>query len=168
MDQAGADLKRMPRLNIITGCVLTLAGLVVIFWVIPFHISPQEVDRYVNSPKFFSYICAIVLTVLAILLVVQNVFRMTRLKEVAQEESEENEILGFGWHETINLGIFTIGSAIYLFLMGKIGFVISSILLLAVSMYFAKVSKKWLVITSVGIPIIIHQFLWHVMTVLLP
>jgi hypothetical protein len=168
MDRAGADITKMPRLNIITGCVLTIAGLGVIFWVIPFHIDPQQVDRYVNSPKFFSYVCAIVLTVLSILLVFQNVFRMRSLKEVAQEESEENEFLGFGWQETINLGIFTIGSAIYLFLMGKIGFLISSIVMMAVSMYFARVNKLWLVITSVGVPIFIQQLLWHAMTIRLP
>lgn len=168
MDRTGPDITRMSRLNIITGCVLTIAGLVVIFWVIPFHIEPQEVDRYVNSPKFFSYVCATVLTVLAILLVFQNFFRIRRSKEVTQEESEENETLGFGWHETINLGIFTIGSAAYLFLMDIAGFVISSILLLAVSMYFARVKKLWLVITSVGIPILIQQLLWHTMMVSLP
>ena len=168
MYRTGPDMTRMPRLNIITGCVLILAGLVVIFWVIPFHIEPQEVDRYVNSPKFFSYVCAIVLTVLAIFLVFQNFYRISRQREMSQEESEENETLGFGWHETINLGIFIIGSAIYLFLMNIVGFVVSSILLLAVSMYFARVKKLWLVITSVGIPILIQQLLWHAMMVSLP
>jgi hypothetical protein len=168
MDRTGPDATQMPRLNIITGCVLILAGLVVIFWVIPYHIEPQKVDRYVNSPKFFSYVCAIVLTVLAVLLVFQNIYRIIRRRELSQEESEENETLGFGWHETINLGNFIIGSAAYLFLMNTAGFVVSSILLLAVSMYFARVKLLWLVITSVGIPIFIQQLLWHAMMVRLP
>ncbi len=52
MARTGSEINKMPRLNIITGCVLGVAGLVAIFWIIPFHIDPQEVDRYVNSPKF--------------------------------------------------------------------------------------------------------------------
>jgi len=168
MDRTRANIINMPRLNIITGCVLTLIGVVVIFWVIPFHIEPQEVDRYVNSPKFFSYVCVIVLTLLGVLLIVQNILKIRRLKDAKQEESEENESLGFGWNETVNLVIFAIGSAAYLLLMKSTGFVISSMLLLAVSMYFAKVNKLWLVITSVGMPIIIQQLLWHAMTIRLP
>ena len=168
MDRTRANIINMPRLNIITGCVLTLIGVLVIFWVIPFHIEPQEVDRYVNSPKFFSYVCVIVLTLLGVLLIVQNILKIRRLKDAKQEESEENESIGFGWNETVNLVIFAIGSAAYLLLMKSTGFVISSMLLLAVSMYFAKVNKLWLVITSVGMPIIIQQLLWHAMTIRLP
>ena len=168
MKQTRSDIMKMPRLNIITGCVLTLAGLMVIFWVIPSYIVPQQVNRYVNSPKFFPYISIIALTILAVLLVIQNLFRMKRVKKVRQEESEDNEILGFGWHETVNLVILAIGSAAYLLLMKSTGFVVSSIVMLAVSMYFARVNKLWLVITSVGIPIIIQQLLWHTMTVSLP
>lgn len=168
MDQTSTDIMKMPRLNIITGCVLTIFGLVVIFLVIPFNIEPQSVDNYVNSPKFFSYVIAAVLTVLAILLIIQNIFRMRHLKNVKQEESEENESLGFGWYETVNIGLFTAGSAAYLFLMETTGFVISSIALLAISMYFARVNKLWLVISAVGIPIFIQQLLWHTMTIRLP
>ncbi len=168
MDRTRANIINMPRLNIITGCVLTLIGLLAVFWVIPFHIEPQEVDRYVNSPKFFSYVCVIVLILLGVLLIVQNILRIRRLKDVKHEESEENETLGFGWHETVNLVTFAIGSAAYLLLMKSTGFVISSMLLLAVSMYFAKVNKLWLAITSVGVPIIIQQLLWHAMTIRLP
>ena len=168
MKQTISDVMKMPRLNIITGCVLTIMGLIAIFWVIPSYIVPQEVDRYVNSPKFFPYICIIALTVLAVLLVIQNLFRIKRVKKLRQEESEDNEVLGFGWHETVNLVILAIGSAAYLFLMKSTGFVISSIVMLAVSMYFARVNKLWLMITSVCIPIIIQQLLWHTMTVSLP
>ena len=168
MERTGSDINKMPRRNIITGCVLSVAGLVAIFWIIPFHIAPQEVDRYVNSPKFFSYVSAVVLTLLAMWLIIQNISRMKRLKEVEQEESEEIEALGFGWHETINLGIFAVGSAAYIFLMDIAGFIIASIVLLAVSMYFARVNKLWLVITSVGIPIFIQQLLWHTLSVSLP
>ncbi len=168
MVQTGTEILKMPKLNIITGCVLTIAGLVVIFWIIPFHIAPQEVDRYVNSPKFFSYVSAVVLTFLSILLIIQNIFRVKRLKEVVQEVSEEIEVLGFGWHETINLGIFAVGSAAYIFLMDIAGFIIASIVLLAVSMYFARVSIRWLVITSVAIPIFIQQLLWHTLAIGLP
>ncbi len=168
MKQTSSDIMKMPKLNIITGCVLTVVGLMVIFWVIPSYIVSQEVDRYVNSPKFFPYICIIALMLLAVLLVIQNLLRIKRKKKVRQEESEDNEVLGFGWHETVNMIIFAIGSAAYLFLMKSTGFIISSIVILAVSMYFAKVNKLWLVITSVGIPIIIQQLLWHTMTVSLP
>ena len=168
MDQTNTDIMKMPRLNIITGCVLTIFGLVLIFLVIPFNIEPQSVDHYVNSPKFFSYVIAAVLTVLAILLIIQNVFRIRHLKNIKHEESEENETLGFGWYETVNLGLFVAGSAAYLFLMKTTGFVISSITLLAISMYFARVNKLWLVITAVGIPIFIQQLLWHTMTIRLP
>jgi len=168
MPRTGSDINKMPRLNIITGCVLSAAGLVAIFLLIPFHISSQEVDHYVNSPQFFPYVSAGVLTLLSILFIIQNIFRIKRSEGVEKEESEENEALGFGWHETINLGIFAIGSAAYIFLMNIAGFVISSILLLAVSMYFAKVNKLWLAITSVAIPIVIQQLLWHTLSVSLP
>jgi len=168
MGQTDLGINKMPRLNIITGCVLSIAGLVAIFLLIPLYISPQEVDRYVNSPQFFPYVSAAVFTLLSILFIIQNIFRIKRLEGVEKEESEENEALGFGWHETINLGIFAIGSAAYIFLMNIAGFVISSILLLAVSMYFAKVNKLWLAITSIAIPIFIQQLLWHTLAVSLP
>ena len=168
MERTDSDINKMPRLNIITGCVLSVTGLVAIFWIIPFHIDPQKVKYLVNSPKFFPYVSVVVLTLLAVLLIVQNIFRMKRMKTVVQEDSEEIEILGFGWHETINLGIFTVGSAAYIFLMDIAGFIIASIVLLAVSMYFARVSMRWLVITSVGVPIFIQQLLWHTLSIGLP
>jgi len=168
MGKTGSDKNRMPRLNIITGCILGFVGLVVTFWIIPFHIDHQKVDYLVNSPKFFPYVNVIILTLLAVLLIIQNIFRMKRQKKVVQEESEEIEVLGFGWNEAINLGIFTVGSAAYIFLMAIAGFIIASIVLLAVSMYFARVNIRWLVITSVGVPIFIQQLLWHTLSISLP
>jgi len=168
MGKTGSDIHKMPRLNIITGCVLSFVGLVVIFWIIPFHIDPQQVDYLVNSPKFFPYVSVVVLTLLSVLLIIQNILRMKRQKKVVQEESEEIEVLGFGWNEAINPGIFSVGSAAYIFLMAIAGFIVASIVLLAVSMYFARVNIRWLIITSVGVPIIIQQLLWHTLSISLP
>ena len=168
MSSQAPQPNKMPRLNIISGASLSIVGLLFIFVLIPQFIEHQDVDRFVFSPSFFPYITAIILVLLSVLLVIQNVIKLKSDKQIKEEETEEVEILGFGWHESVNLLIFIAGSAAYIFMVGRIGFVLASILLLSISMYFSGVSKGKLVISSILLPVLIHQLLWHLLEFDLP
>jgi len=168
MEQADtdtSDIDPMPRLNVITGCVLLFVGLATVFWLIPFHIASADVIHYVNSPRFFPYISASVLIFLSLVLIGSNLYKICRNTDYENEESEENEILGFGISESVNVLAFFIGSVTYIFLFQLTGFIVSSAALLAISMFFAKIRIYLIPIIAIGLPFLIKQLLWHTLQV---
>ena len=168
MNPSNSSRKEMLKLNLITGLVLIALCLAVIIWLIPFQIDAREADQAGMSPRFFPYISAIVLLLLATLLTAINGFKIWRHQESADEESEENEILGFGRKEVANLMFMTLGVVVFMTLMKYTGFLVSSAILLFVTMYLAGVRRYPLFLVAIVFPFAIKQLFWHLFEVYLP
>lgn len=163
-----ASPRKMAQLNLITGCFLIVLGLVTIFWLIPFKIEAGDVASWGLSPRFFPYISAFFLVLLALIMVISNLLKLHHKQKLIREESEENEILGFEHRESFNLLYMGIGVALYMALMKYTGFLPSSILLLGVSMYFAGIRNFLLPVVAVLFPVLVKQILWITLEVYLP
>lgn len=158
----------MARLNLITALVLMALGLVAIFWLIPTQIEAKQGVRMGLSPRFFPYVSAISLLALSVLMAVINMVRLKRPANLMTEESEENEILGFGRREVIILVQMTAGVCVYMLLVKYTGFLVSSVAMLGVSMYLAGIRGWALFAVAVLFPWGVKLILWHTLEVFLP
>ena len=97
-----------------------------------------------------------------------NFVKLKRIDSISEEESEENEILGFGRIEIINILIMILGTIIFILLMKFTGFVPASILLISIAMYLAGVRGYKLLLISIFFPFAIKEILWRTLEVMLP
>lgn len=159
----------MARINFITGCILMLSSLVAIFWLIPVEIKVKAGETAAGlSPRFFPYIAAISMLILSTLLAVSNALKMRSPGKIAREESEENEVLGFGLKEINNCIVMAVGVALYMAGLSYIGFLVSSTVMMGVSMYIAGIRGWKLPVIAIGFPWAMKLLFWHTLEVTLP
>jgi hypothetical protein len=157
------------RLNIITGIVLSVLSLGAIFWLIPTQILASATVDIGLSPRFFPYVSAISLLVLSLLMILANAIKIKTPEKLILEESEENEILGFGAREVANLLYLIVGGCIYMVLMHFTGFLVASTLTLGISMFMAGVRNiVMLLAVSIFFPLAVKQILWYTLEIYLP
>ena len=168
MNQQKENAMEMIRLNIITGGVLVIFGLLAFLWVIPNYIPDVEVESIGLKPSFFPNVSIVSLIILSIILMITNFVKLKRIDSIFEEESEENETLGFGRIEILNLLMMILGMAVYLLLLKFTGFIPASILLIGISMYMAGVRGYKLLLLSIFFPFIIKEILWRTLEVMLP
>jgi len=159
---------KMIKLNIITGGVLVIFGLLAFLWVIPNYIPDVEVENIGLKSSFFPNVSVVFLVVLSVILMATNFVKLKRIDSISEEESEENEILGFGRIEIINILIMILGTIIFILLMKFTGFVPASILLISIAMYLAGVRGYKLLLISIFFPFAIKEILWRTLEVMLP
>jgi len=158
----------MARVNVITGCILITFCLLAVLWLIPAYIVVQDGVGTAFSPRLFPYIAIVSLLLLSSILVISNVLKLRNPETLTQEESEENEVLGFGRKEIVNCIVMAIGIALYMLLLKYTGFVIASALMLSVSMYISHNRGILLPIISIGFPWAMKLLFWYALEVRLP
>lgn len=163
-----ASIIEMARVNIITGCVLILFSLFAILWLIPAYTVVQDDVRAALSPRLFPYITATSLLILSAILLITNLLKLRRPGNLVPEESEENEVLGFGVKEGVNCLVLAAGAGIYMLLLKHTGFVIASSLMIAVSMYISHNRGIVLPLVALGFPWAMKLFFWYALEVPLP
>ena len=168
MNQQKENAMKMIKLNIITGGVLIIFGLLAFLWVIPNYIPDVEVENIGLKSSFFPNVSVVFLMVLSVILMITNFVKLKRIDSISEEESEENEIIGFGRIEIINLLIMILGTMVFILLMKFTGFVPASILLIGISMYMADIRGYKLLLISVLFPFAIKEILWRTLEVMLP
>ena len=168
MKGKNASTIEMARVNIITGCVLILFSLFAILWLIPAYTVVQDDVRAALSPRLFPYITATSLLILSTILLITNLLKLRRPDNLVPEESEENEVLGFGVNEGVNCLVLAAGAGIYMLLLKHTGFVIASSLMIAVSMYISHNRGIVLPLVALGFPWTMKLFFWYALEVPLP
>jgi len=168
MNRQKENAMKMIRLNIITGGVLVIFGLLAFLWVIPNYIPDIEVESIGLKPSFFPNVSIVFLVILSVILMITNFVKLKRTDSISEEESEENEMLGFGRIEIINLLIMILGTIAFVVLMKFTGFVPASILLISIAMYLAGVRGYKLLLISMLFPFAIKEILWRTLEVMLP
>ena len=151
-----------------SGVVVALLGLLAVVWLIPEHVAGAQSDRGV-TPGFMPRVAAWCMIGIGAI-VALNAFRVVigHLPQTA-EDSEENETLAFGRNEIVDALTIAALATIYVFGMVKLGFLIPSMIILAVIMYATGYRKPLpLIAISIGFPALLEYLLWFVLKVPLP
>ena len=168
MSADNSPIAEMARINIITGCILSAVSLVAILWLIPSHIVVKGDVSAGLSPRLLSYVAAVSLLILSLILSISNALKLRNPDNLVEEESEENEILGFGVNEIINCLIMAVASCLYMILLKYAGFLIASALMIGISLYISRNRGIVLPLIAVGFPLAMKLFFWYVLQVRLP
>jgi len=147
------------RSDLISGALLVLFGLVMIFIIIPDQID--STGEYGLDPKFFPVSLLWLVVIMAIALV------GSRLALPAGALDDEAPIDGKNW-------LFIVGASLYLtagfIAVTVVGFIPATILMIAVLMYLMGVRDEWLKLAAVSVvaPLFIYFAMRHVFTIQLP
>ena len=149
----------MRRSDIVSGVLLVLFGLVMIFFVVPIEID--STGDYGLDPKFFPVMLLWLVIVMALLLV------GSRLPVPADPPDAEVPLDAQNW-------MFIVGASLYLLAgfvaITALGFIPATIVMIAVLMYIMGVRRQWirLISVSVAAPVLIYEALQRLFTVQLP
>ncbi len=141
---------RESKVNFISGMCIAAFGLAVIFWLIPTQIREVEAPWF-NSPRLFPYAIGILLTGLGLWLGLQGLWQM---KKIPADQQTYYKTTG---HQFMMVGV-TLGTMIlYCVALKFIGYIPSTIVLLAWLMFFSG-QRNWIKIAIVAIvlPLVIY------------
>ncbi len=154
----------MPRLHssVILGIgVLVFAGLLEVYIIPSWVITPQNVNIAVLSPDFWPYIVAGMLAVGAVLLLLQY-FLITRRTNPSDMDPPERG-------PTVRVGLIAVLMVCYYFILPILGMVWSSVLAyLAFVAIIGMPRKKMALAVSVILPLLLYAFFNHAAGVPIP
>ena len=149
----------MRRSDMISGGLLALFGLVMIFGVVPMQIDSG--GDYGLDPKFFPVSLLWLVVVMSVLLVA------SRIPLPADPADAEPPLDRRDW-------TFIAGASAFLALgfiaIERLGFMVAGALMIAVTMYVMGVRREWVRLAGVSIaaPIVIYFALKHIFSIQLP
>jgi putative tricarboxylic transport membrane protein len=148
------------RSDIISGSTIVIAGLLMIFVIVPAQIN--STSDYGLDPAFFPLALLWLLVAMGVLLVA------TRLRQAADPDDAEPVLDRWNW-------VFIVGTSIFAILgfvaINTLGFVIAGTIMIAVMMFAIELrSLHWLELLGVSLlaPLIIYWLLYHLFSVQLP
>jgi hypothetical protein len=149
----------MRRSDLISGSVLALFGLVMIFGVVPYQIDSG--GDYGLDPKFFPVSLLWLIVVMSAMLVASRIPVPADPVDVAPPLDRRDWIFIAGASAFLALGFVAIE---------RLGFMIAGVLIIAVLMYVMGVRREWLRLAgvSIGAPIFIYLALKHLFSIQLP
>jgi hypothetical protein len=150
----------LRRSDIISGSLLVLAGLLMIFVIVPQQIASSS--DYGLDPAFFPLALLWLIVAMAVLLVA------TRIPQPPDPPEEEPVLDRWNWG-------FIVGASLF-FLLGfiaieQLGFVIAGTLMIAVLMFALELrGLNWIEVIGIAAiaPFSIYWLLYHVFSVQLP
>ena len=152
----GVENATSPVVDLASGCVLTLAGLAGLFWLIPNHVDAAA-GSYDVSPAFMPNLAAWVVTLLGAALAFSAALKCRAARPASD------------WQTLVVPALWGIASiAIYLGVT-KIGFVYVMPPVVAAGLLLSG-QRSWLTIVPIAIllPLAIDLAAWHLFTVQLP
>ena len=150
----------MQRSDLISGSLLTLAGLLMIFVIVPVQIN--TVGDYGLDPAFFPLMVLWLLVIMGVLLVV------SRMRQPADPPDAEPVLDRWNWWFIAGVSIFLLLGFIAI---DRLGFIIAGAMMIAVLMFFIELRHlNWREVISVSLisPFVIYYLLYHLFNVQLP
>lgn len=149
--------------------VLIFFSLTCLVWVIPNYTSPPQSELDVR-PSFIPNVAVGTMLFLSVIILFKS-FKHRKSNQEPEVENEEfgAEASGIGMEELANLALWAISSAIVVFLIGILGYIIvSSLFMVGLMLYAGQRSPIILILISVVTPILIWQITWHAFSIQLP
>lgn len=165
MDSGGC----MKKSELWTAGVLIIFSLVCLVWVIPNYTSPPQSKLGVR-PSFIPNVAVGTMLFLSILMLYQNFKHRKSNQETGVDDEEFGaEASGLGLAELANLSLWTVSSAIVVFLMGILGYkIVSSLFMVCLMLYSGQRRPVILIIVSILTPFLIWQITWYAFSIQLP
>jgi hypothetical protein len=148
----------MKRADIVAGAFLIVSGLAIIFIVIPNQTSPGE--EYGMPPSFLPTLAMVIITGLALILVLQNIFG-------SRKGSHDAAPLTSGsWR---HIGMFSALLFLSLGAIKVVGFIPGGILSITAFMVVMGARHPLIIaLVSIPTPVIIYLVLWYALRMPLP
>ena len=159
----------MKKSEFWTAGVLIFFSLVCLVWVIPNYTSPPQSELGVR-PSFMPNVAVGTMLFLSILMLYQNFkHRKSNQEPVADDEEFGDEASGLGIEELANLSLWAISSAIVVFLMGILGYmIVSSLFMVCLMIYAGQRRPVIMILVSIITPVLIWQITWYAFSIQLP
>lgn len=155
--------------NLWAGVICAALGALALLWLIPEFVTGANDTSKSLTPGFMPRVGAWCLVLLGVSVAVDAVRVMLGRQTAVSEESEENEALSFGREEIINSALIAVLSALYVYALSLLGFLVPSALALAFLIYLTGYRNKLvLLLIAVAFPLILELMLWHLLQVPLP
>ena len=150
----------MRRSDLISGSLIVLSGLVMIFVIVPVQINSSS--DYGLDPAFFPLALLWLIVIMGLLLVA------TRLPQPPDPPESEPILDRWNW-------LFIIGASVFLTLgfiaVNEFGFVIAGAIMIALLMVIIELRHlRWLEVIGISViaPFVIYYLLYHLFSVQLP
>lgn len=144
-----------PVADVVAGAVLAVLAVAALFWLIPTQ-TVVGGNAYDVAPGFFPRVAAVVVLVLAAALVVSGLRR-------------RSTAAGGGWNVLGEAAVWAVVAPLAVVGLATIGFVVTSVLLVACGMIAAGARNRLLIaVVAVLFPLAVDQAAWLVFTVDLP
>ena len=150
----------MRRSDLISGSLIVLSGLLMIFVIVPVQIN--TVGDYGLDPAFFPLMVLWLLVIMGVLLVV------SRMRQPADPPDAEPVLDRWNWWFIAGVSIFLLLGFIAI---DRLGFIIAGAMMIAVLMFFIELRHlNWREVISVSLisPFVIYYLLYHLFNVQLP
>jgi len=156
----------MKSTHIGSGVVLTVVGLICLFWVIPATTSPPDSPLDL-APAFIPMLSVWIFTILSIVLGLKAVWQREDGKELHEEFGAD--ATGIGFKEFGEFILWAAAAGVSWLIMVYVGFEPAMTLLIASILFYVGLRKYWiLAATAILVPIVLSQFVWYVFETQMP
>ncbi|MEJ2435094.1 MAG: tripartite tricarboxylate transporter TctB family protein, partial [Pseudolabrys sp.] len=156
----GREEYRLRRSDLISGSLIVLSGLVMIFVIVPVQINASS--DYGLNPAFFPLLLLWLLVAMGALLVV------SRLPQPADPPDSEPVLDRWNWLFITCTTVFLLAGFIAI---QQLGFVVAGVVMIALLMFMIELRRlNWLEVMGVSVisPFVIYYLLYHLFSVQLP
>lgn len=150
----------MRRSDLISGSLIVLAGLLMIFVIVPVQINSSS--DYGLDPAFFPLLLLWLIVIMGVLLVA------SRIPQTLEPPRAEPVLDRWNW-------LFIVGTSVFLLVgfiaMQTFGFVVAGVVMLALLMFVIELRRlNWIEVIGVSLlaPFVIYYLLYHLFSVQLP
>lgn len=150
----------MRRSDLISGSLIVLAGLLMIFVIVPVQINSSS--DYGLDPAFFPLLLLWLIVIMGVLLVA------SRIPQTLEQPRAEPVLDRWNW-------LFIVGTSVFLLVgfiaMQTFGFVVAGVVMLALLMFVIELRRlNWIEVIGVSLlaPFVIYYLLYHLFSVQLP
>jgi Tripartite tricarboxylate transporter TctB family len=155
------------RTDMISGLVLAIVALILLFVIIPQHTSPPQSENNL-SPAFMPTVAVVAMLAMACILMLTAWYRTpSKIDELHEEFGAEAH--GVGLADLVDVMIWCVFAVAMMVGFETIGFLATSIPALLLMMLYAR-QRNLLAIAAVAviIPVVIQQIALHAFSVQLP
>ena len=150
----------MRRSDLISGSLIVLSGLLMIFVIVPTQINTA--GDYGLDPAFFPLMVLWLLVIMGVVLVA------SRMRQPADPPEAEPVLDRWNWRFIAGASIFLLVGFIAI---DRLGFIVAGTMMIAVLMFFIELRHlNWLEVVGVSLiaPFVIYYVLYHLFSVQLP
>jgi len=159
-------MQNQLRQNIIAGAVYLLFGLFVIFVLIPLGVDePANVEHAALAPSYWPKIICSALAALGLAILVRSMLQLKKRPSTTAHKEVEQVPETTMWRAVV----VVVGYFLLYALLEKLGFVLATVIALALLMLFAGERRvKILLPVSLGVPVALYLFFTKAASIPIP